>query len=182
MRGTIFFQGRDLLRLPERELRRIRGRHIALVMQSPASALNPVLRLESQLREAWQVHGQASWRSARPQVQSLLRRMGLPGEDSFLRRYPAEISVGQAQRIVIAMAVLHHPSLIVADEPTSALDPGSRQEVLELLGSLTREFRAAILYISHDLAAMDALCTRTGLLRDGRLLEAARAARSEPRP
>jgi peptide/nickel transport system ATP-binding protein len=176
VRGSILFQGRDLLRLPERELRRIRGRHISLVMQSPASALNPVLRLESQLREAWQVHGQTRWRSARPQVQALLRRMGLDPSDSFLRRYPAEISVGQAQRIVIAMAVLHHPSLIVADEPTSALDPGSRQEVLELLGSLTREFHAAILYISHDLAAMAALCTRTGLLRDGRLLEAATAA------
>ena len=171
VRGSIQFQGRDLLRLGERQLRQLRGREIALVMQSPASALNPVLRLETQLREAWEVHGQDSWRHVRPEIQALLRRIGLPDDDSFLRRYPSQVSVGQAQRVVIAMAVLHRPRLIVADEPTSALDPASRREVLELLRSLTRDCQAAILYISHDLASMEALCTRTGLLREGRLVE-----------
>ncbi|MBZ5618352.1 MAG: ABC transporter ATP-binding protein [Acidobacteriia bacterium] len=169
VRGEIWFDGRDLMRLKESQLRRLRGREMSLVMQSPASALNPALRLETQLRESWRVHSQTPWREARPQVHALLERMGLPVDGDFLSHYPSQVSVGQAQRVVIAMAVLHQPKLIVADEPTSALDPGSRLEILNLFRSLVAENRAALIYISHDVPSMQALCDRIHILHAGKL-------------
>src|SRR5262249_10925213 len=114
-------------------------------MQNPAAALNPALRIGSQLREAWLVHSRVPWRNAAGSIEALLYQMGLPAEPGFLLRYPGQVSVGQAQRIVIAMAVLHQPSLIVADEPTSALDPGSRRPILDLFRRLNGEHGAAIL-------------------------------------
>jgi ABC-type glutathione transport system ATPase component len=169
VRGEIRFDGRDLLRMNESQLRRLRGKEMSLVMQSPASALNPALRLETHLHEAWRLHSQTPWRDSRPQIQSLLHRMGLPSDDGFLRRYPGQVSVGQAQRVVIAMAVMHRPKLIVADEPTSALDPGSRREILALLRSLKQEHGAALFYISHDLDSIRELCERDLVLDAGRL-------------
>lgn len=166
--GSILFEGRDLLGLKERELRRIRGRRMAMVPQSPVAALNPALRLEAQLREAWTLHAGTRWREARPRVRELLAQMGLPAEDAFLRRYPHEVSVGQAQRVLIGMAVLHRPALLIADEPTSALDPVSAREILALFARLNRQYSMAMLYISHDLASVDALCTRVAVLAGGR--------------
>jgi ABC-type glutathione transport system ATPase component len=180
VRGEIRFAGLDLLRLPERRLRRLRGREISLVMQSPAAALNPALRLGTHLREAWSVHARTPWREALPGVQALLGRMGLPPGDEFLRRYPGQVSVGQAQRVVIAMAVLHKPRLIVADEPTSALDPGSRRETLDLFRSLSLENRTALLYISHDLDSIRELCHAVHILEAGRI--SARPPGIEPEP
>jgi ABC-type glutathione transport system ATPase component len=165
VRGRIAFEGRDLMRLAEHDMRRIRGREISLVLQSPAAALNPALRIETQIREAWRAHSAVGWKHAREEVRALLSRMGLPGDDAFLRRYSGQISVGQAQRVVIAMAVLHRPKLIVADEPTSALDPASRVEILDLFRRLNREHGAAILYISHDLPSMAELCRRSVFVR-----------------
>ena len=167
VRGQILFGGRDLMRCRERELRQIRGREIALVLQSPIAALNPALRLETQFREAWRAHSQVRWAQARPAVQAVFARMGLPEEEIFLRRYPGQMSVGQAQRVVIAMAVLHHPRLLIADEPSSALDPASRGEMLDLFRRLNREQGTAILYISHDLASMAELCHRQVFLQPG---------------
>jgi ABC-type glutathione transport system ATPase component len=161
VRGRILFGGRDLMTCGERELRRIRGREMALVPQSPIASLNPALRLETQIREAWRAHSPVGWSDARRDVVGLLCRMGLPEEDSLLRRYPSQISVGQAQRVVIAMAMLHKPRLIIADEPSSALDPGWRAGILGLFRSLNRDSGTAILYISHDDASMAELCHRT---------------------
>jgi peptide/nickel transport system ATP-binding protein len=169
--GEICFEGYDLMRYSEREMRRVRGREISLVMQSPTSAFNPVLRIETHLREAWCVHSSTPWRDARADATWLLRRLGLPDDDAFLRRYPGQLSVGQAQRVLVAMAVLHRPKLVVADEPTSALDPASRGECLDLLRQINREFGSAILFISHDLASMNELCHRIAVLRDGKLVE-----------
>ena len=168
-RGSLLFGGRDLLALSERELRRIRGRRIAMVPQSPVAALNPALRLEAHLREAWTLHARSPWREARLGVCELLRRMGIAADNDFLRRYPHQVSVGQAQRVLIAMAVLHRPALLIADEPTSALDPATSREILELFRRFNREFATAILFISHDLASVDALCTRVAVLEAGRL-------------
>jgi ABC-type glutathione transport system ATPase component len=167
-RGAIQFEGRDLLALRERELRAIRGRRMALVMQSPASALNPALRLETQLREAWKTHSDVSWKQARHDVLALLARLGLSDGEKLLRRYSGEVSVGQAQRVVIAMAALHRPALIIADEPTSALDPASRGEIVDLFASLNREHGVAVLFISHDLESMQRLCPRVCVLEAGR--------------
>ena len=170
-RGSIVFEGRELLTSTEKEMRRVRGRRIGLVPQSPASALNPALRLETHLREAWRAHSAQPWNSARAPVQQLLARLELPADDSFLRRYPHQVSVGQAQRVLIAMAVLHRPALLIADEPTSALDTSAQREILGLLRGLNREFAMAALYISHDLASVAAFCQRVGVLGGGRLAE-----------
>jgi len=180
VRGRILFDGRDLMNCGERELRRIRGREIALVLQSPIAALNPALRLESQIREAWRTHSEVSWGNAKSMVRALFRRMELPEDDGFLRRYPAQISVGQAQRVVIAMAVLHQPRLLIADEPSSALDPRSRAEILDLFRTLHRDQGAAILYISHDIASIGELCHRSAVLQPGGCLTASSGPLSRP--
>lgn len=160
IRGSIRLGGRDLMTLDAAALRRVRGREIGLVLQSPVAALNPALKIETQLREVWRAHGAGPWRDARPEVSALLARMDLPAEPEFLRRYPRQLSVGQAQRVAIAMAVMHRPQLILADEPTSALDPESRAGILDLFDSLNRELGITILYISHDLVSVDRLCHR----------------------
>jgi ABC-type glutathione transport system ATPase component len=167
--GSIRFDGRELMELRAAELRRIRGKGMALVMQSPVAALNPALRIETQLREMWRAHEAAPWQSARDAARALLERIGLPAGDEFLRRYPRELSVGQAQRVAIAMAVMHRPKLLIADEPTSALDPGSRNGILELFEQLNAELGISILYVSHDLASVERLCRRAGVLEGGRL-------------
>jgi len=180
-RGEVRFDGRDMLSMRERDLRRLRGSQISLVLQSPAAALNPVLRLGSQLREAWQIHSPVPWREARRGAEALLHQMGLPAGEEFLRRYPGQISVGQAQRVVIAMAMLHRPKLIIADEPTSALDLDARGGILDLLAALNTERHTAILYISHDLDSMRRLCHRMAVLQSGRIQEPARYNSSECR-
>jgi ABC-type glutathione transport system ATPase component len=150
-------------------MRTIRGKHIGLVLQSPMSALNPALRIETQLREVWRAHGGEPWRTARAGIRELLLRMGLPADDAFLRCYPRQLSVGQAQRVAIGMAVMHRPSLVIADEPTSALDPASRGGILDLFESLNVESGMSILYVSHDIASVERLCHSVGVLERGRL-------------
>jgi ABC-type glutathione transport system ATPase component len=166
--GEILFQGRNLLELSGTEMRRLRGRHIALVPQSPLSALNPNLRLGAQLREAWRAH-----ENGEPDWQTLLASVSLPAETSFLRLYPRNLSVGMAQRFLIAMALLHGPSLLLADEPTSALDTITQSEILNLFRRLNRERGIGILYISHDLASVGALCSRVAILHQGQIVESA---------
>jgi peptide/nickel transport system ATP-binding protein len=166
--GEILFQGRNLLELGGTEMRRLRGRHIALVPQSPVAALNPNLRLGTQLREAWRAH-----QSGEPDWQALLASVSLPAEPEFLRLYPRNLSVGMAQRFLIAMALLHGPSLLLADEPTSALDTITQSEILNLFRRLNRERGIGILYISHDLASVGALCSRVAILHQGQIVESA---------
>jgi ABC-type microcin C transport system duplicated ATPase subunit YejF len=134
------------------------------------SALNPALRIETHLREAWRAHREESWRFAREETRDLLMRMGLPAGEEFLLRYPRQLSVGQAQRVVIAMAVMHRPKLLIADEATSALDPASQEEILALFRTLNQELQMAILYVSHDLASVARLCHTVGILDGGRLV------------
>ena len=171
VRGSIRFRGRELMAASRREMQGLRGREISIVLQSPMTALNPVLRLETQFREVWRAHRREApskrWSDGRASVCDLLARMGLPADAKFLRRYPRELSVGQAQRMVIAMAVLHRPKLLIADEPTSALDPATGQEILELFRKCNREFGAAILYVSHDLASVANLCHRVAVVYEG---------------
>jgi peptide/nickel transport system ATP-binding protein len=171
VRGSIRFDGRELMECAPGELRRIRGREIALVFQSPMSALNPALRIETQLREVWRAHSTEAWSGARPRVQELMVRIGLPAGTAFLRRYPRQLSVGQAQRVAIAMAVMHRPKLLIADEPTSSLDPASRGGILDLFEKLNRELGISILYISHDLASVARLCRTAGVIEGGRLVD-----------
>ena len=170
--GEILFAGRDLLRLPEREMRHIRGRDIALVLQSPLASLNPALRIGTQMAEAWRAHQSgAAAKQWKHRALELFERVSLPAEESFLNRYPRQLSVGQAQRVLIAMAVLHKPLLLIADEPTSALDAITQGEILDLFRSLNRELKMAMLFVSHDLLAVASLCSRIAILQRGRIVE-----------
>jgi ABC-type dipeptide/oligopeptide/nickel transport system ATPase component len=164
--GEILFQDRDLLKLNPREMRRLRGKEIALVPQSPLAALNPNMRLGSQLEEAWRAHERG-----KPDWKPLLESVSLPAEESFLRQYPRNLSVGLAQRFLIAMAILHNPALLLADESTSALDTITQAEILRLFKRLNQSRGIAILYISHDLASVASLCHRVAILHDGKIVE-----------
>jgi ABC-type glutathione transport system ATPase component len=169
--GEIFFRDDDLMRIPERRMQTIRGREIAFVPQSPTSFLNPALRIGDQMAEAWKAHRKSSRAETEGEVTRAMEQVGLPAERHFLRRYPGEVSVGQAQRVLIAMAILHHPHLLIADEPTSSLDAISQNEILRLLARLNRQLGMGILYISHDLLSISGFCDRVAILHEGRIVE-----------
>ena len=171
VRGQVIFQGENLLQKTERQLRGIRGRQMSVVLQSPLTSLNPALRIETQLKEAWRAHAEGTGEQCHAAVSAALRSVSLPDGDEFLRRRPWQLSVGQGQRVIIAMAILHRPALLIADEPTSALDTITQSEILGLFARLNRELDMAILYISHDLLSVAALCHRVTILRDGEIVE-----------
>ena len=169
--GTIEFEGRDLLKLPERELRSLRGRKLALVLQSPLSSLNPALRVRTQLKETWRAHASGTRADCDAAIRAALESVSLPSSDDFLRKYPSQMSVGQAQRVLIAMAIMHRPALLIADEATSALDVITQSEILALFRHLNRTTGMAILYISHDLASVVGICDRIAILHNSQIVE-----------
>jgi ABC-type glutathione transport system ATPase component len=174
--GSIFFQGTDLLSLREREWRSLRGRALSLVLQSPLASLNPALEIRTQLREAWHAHcdSKATREDCDRAIQSALANVSLPSfkdDPDFLRKRASQLSVGQAQRVLIAMAILHRPALLIADEATSALDVITQSEILELFARLNRETGMSILYISHDLPSVAEICQRIAILHEGEIVE-----------
>jgi ABC-type glutathione transport system ATPase component len=169
--GEVLLQGENLLRMPERKLRALRGRAVAFIPQSPMTALNPALSLEQHFREAWRAHRKRGGDALTKRMHTLLDEVQLPASRDFLGRRPGEISVGQAQRVLIAMALLHEPALLVADEPTSALDPVTRTQIVELLRCLNRRHRVSLLYVSHDLISVLGLCHRIAVLEAGAIAE-----------
>jgi len=169
--GTIQFQNSDLLRLSERDLCALRGRAIALVLQSPLSSLNPALKIRTQLKEAWRAHASGTSADCEAAIRTSLQNVSLPSDHEFLRKYPSQMSVGQAQRVLIAMAVLHRPALLIADEATSALDIITQSEILALFRQLNRSTGMAILYISHDLASVAGICDRIAIMHEGEIVE-----------
>jgi peptide/nickel transport system ATP-binding protein len=175
-RGSIHFNGRDLMALGEREVRSLRGKEIGLILQSPMSSLNPALRIGTQLAEAWKVHQRGSAEECQQALRDALQNVSLPGEQDFLRRYPSQLSVGQAQRVLIAMAVLHRPPLLIADEPTSALDLITQAEILQLFSNLSAKFGISILYISHDLLSVATIAHRVAVMHQGEIVECRRTA------
>lgn len=169
--GAIQFDGRDLLTLRESELRGLRGRKIALVLQSPLSSLNPALKIRTQLKETWRAHASGVAADCDRAIREALESVSLPSGDEFLAKYPSQMSVGQAQRVLIAMAVMHRPALLIADEATSALDVITQSEILSLFRELNRSFGMSILYISHDLASVAGICDRVAILHEGQIVE-----------
>jgi ABC-type glutathione transport system ATPase component len=169
--GEVLLHGKNLLTLKEREARRMRGREIALVPQSPMTALNSALSLRGHFEEAWRAHTNASREELRARVKELMARVQLPEDEGFMARKPVEISVGQAQRVALALALLHRPAVLIADEPTSALDPATQVEILELLREVNRVDGTALLYISHDLLSVLQLCESVALLHQGCIAE-----------
>jgi ABC-type dipeptide/oligopeptide/nickel transport system ATPase component len=169
--GSILFNGRDLMTLKECEMRSLRGKEIALVLQSPMSSLNPALRIGAQLEEGWKIHHRSTREESTQALLETLESVSLPANRDFLRRYPAELSVGQAQRVLIGMAVLHRPALLIADEPTSALDIITQAEILQLFSSLSRKLGISILYISHDLLSVATISQRVAVMNQGEIVE-----------
>lgn len=173
VQGEALLNGEDLLIKTQKELRSIRGRLISVVLQSPLTSLNPALRIGTQLREAWRAHVESSEEECLAAVRQALSSVSLPDSGEFLRRRPSQLSVGQAQRVTIAMAILHRPALLIADEATSALDSITQSEILQLFARLNRKMGMAILFISHDLLSVAALCHRIAILKEGCIVECA---------
>jgi len=169
--GSIRLNGRDLMSLKESEMRSLRGKEIALVLQSPLSAFNPALRIGSQLEEAWRIHKKTSREECAKAIREMLTDVSLPTDKLFLQKFPAELSVGQAQRALIGMAILHRPALLIADEPTSALDIITQAEILKLFSTLSKKFGIGILYISHDLLSVATISHRVAVMDKGEIVE-----------
>jgi peptide/nickel transport system ATP-binding protein len=169
--GEVVFRGEDLLKKSDRELRTIRGKEMSIVLQSPLTALNPVISIGAQLKESWKAHARGETKQGSAAIRSALESVSLPVDNDFLGRRPSQLSLGQGQRVCIAMAILHRPSLLLADEATSALDPITQSEILNLFAGLNRQMGTAILYISHDLLSVAALCHRICILHEGQIVE-----------
>jgi ABC-type dipeptide/oligopeptide/nickel transport system ATPase component len=169
--GRVEFAGKNLIDFKEAGLRKIRGREISLVPQSPLASLNPCLRLATHFKEAWCAHRPEAKGKWREESLTALNAASLPAEEDFLRRYPRELSVGMAQRVLIALAVLHRPKLLIADEATSALDLITQSEILALFKQLSNAYGISILFITHDLAAAASVCDRLAILHNGEIAE-----------
>jgi peptide/nickel transport system ATP-binding protein len=165
--GAVYVAGRELAGLGWREVRQLRGRTVAYIPQSPASALNPALRVGTQLREC--LTGEDPTVLAR--VREVLREVALPDDDAFLARYPHQLSGGQQQRIAIAMAFIGRPALIVLDEPTTGLDVSTQRHVLQTVRTMCGTYRCAAVYISHDMAVIADLAHRIAVMYSGRIVE-----------
>jgi len=175
--GHIYFRGDDLLSLNEREIRKIRGSQLGLVLQSPLTSLNPALKIRTQLKEAWRAHASGTAADCDNAIRGAMASVSLPHDDEFLKRHPGQLSVGQAQRVLIAMAMIHRPALLIADEATSALDVITQSEILALFAGLNRQTGMGMLYISHDLASVAGICHRIAILHQGEIVECAPTAR-----
>jgi peptide/nickel transport system ATP-binding protein len=171
--GQVRLRERDLLALPESELRAIRGADIALVFQEPSTALNPVFTIGDQIAETLVVHGRAAWPAARTKAVELLDAVRIPHPERRARDYPHQLSGGQLQRVLIAMAVSCRPSLLIADEPTTALDVRIQADILDLLRDMRAEFGLSMLLITHDLGVVAGMADRVAVMQAGRIVEEA---------
>jgi oligopeptide transport system ATP-binding protein len=173
--GRILFEGRDLLSLDDEQMRRIRGNRIAMIFQEPMSSLNPALTVGMQVAEPMVVHRRSAWGSALDAAAGLLGKVRIPDAKSRLHTYPHQYSGGMRQRTMIAMALACEPRLIIADEPTTALDVTVQAQILDLLKELTRETRAALILITHDLGVVARYADHVAVMYGGRIVEQAPA-------
>jgi oligopeptide/dipeptide ABC transporter ATP-binding protein len=171
--GRIEFEGRDLVGLPEEDLRGLRGPGIAMIFQEPMTALNPVFTIGSQMTDVLRRCKGLSRRQARSAAIELLARVGIPAPDRRIDEYPHQLSGGMRQRVVIAMALSCDPKLIVADEPTTALDVTTQAQVLEQMVRLQEEFHMAMILVTHDLGVIAESCDRAMVMYCGRIVEQA---------
>ena len=163
--------GQDILNLPERERRRIRGRRIAMVMQDPKFSLNPVMRVGDQIVEAYRLHSGAGRAAARLKALEMLEAVRIRDPERVFQSYPHEVSGGMGQRIMIAMMLAAGPEILIADEPTSALDVSVRAEVLRIMDDLVRDRGMGLIFISHDLNLVAQFCDRVLIMYAGRIVE-----------
>ena len=171
--GRILFRGRDLLVLPEREMRQIRGGRISMIFQDPMTFLNPVYTAGEQVAEAIRLHQSASRSAAREETINLFRLVGIPNPEERYEAYPHQLSGGLRQRVMIAIALSSRPDLLIADEPTTALDVTIQAQILALLKDLQAQLGMSILLITHDLGVVAETCDRVAVMYAGRIVERA---------
>ncbi|MDE2566467.1 MAG: ABC transporter ATP-binding protein, partial [Burkholderiales bacterium] len=174
--GSVRLRGRELIGLPASELRRVRGREIAMIFQDPMTALTPVLSIGSQIVEQLRVHTALGRAAAKARAIELLAAVGLPQPAAVYGRYPHQLSGGMRQRAVIAMALSCDPSVLIADEPTTALDVTVQAQILALIDRLRRDFGSAVVLITHDMGVVAELADRVMVMYAGRVVERGRAA------
>jgi len=169
--GRVLFEGQDVLQMPRASLERLRGRRITYVFQEPSTSLNPVLTIGQQLVEMLERHTDRRGAAARQRAMELLEDVGLPAAKERLPAYPHELSGGMKQRVMIAMAIASHPSLVVADEPTTALDVTIERQIVQLLRRLVAQLGLSLLIISHNIRLVEQLAGRIAVMRQGRIVE-----------
>jgi len=169
--GEVIFKGRDLLKKSEAEMRKIRGKEIAMIFQEPMTALNPVLTIGFQISEALRMHFDISKEETMKKSVELLKKVGIPIPEQRVNEYPHQLSGGMRQRAMIAMAMSCDPSLLIADEPTTALDVTIQAQILDLMRSLLQEFNGSLIMITHDLGVIAEIADRIAVMYAGKVVE-----------
>ena len=169
--GSITFDGRDVLKFDDNELRKFRGNDVAMIFQDPMSSLNPVLKVGFQIEEAMNAHDRFTKDEAKLRVPQLLRRVRIPDAERRAREFPHQFSGGMRQRVMIAMGLSNEPALLIADEPTTALDVTVQAQIIEQLRDLNRELGTAIVLITHNMAVVASICTWVVVMYAGRVVE-----------
>jgi len=180
--GSIWYQGQDLAKLTEREMRSLRGNRIAMIFQDPMMTLNPVLRIDTQMIETVLAHDNVSRETARQRSRDALGMVGIPSPDERLLAYPHQFSGGMRQRVAIAIALLHNPDLLIADEPTTALDVTIQAQILAEVQKLAVEHGTALIWITHDLSVIAGLADDIAVMYAGRVVESGEATTILDRP
>lgn len=171
--GQALFKGRDLLALPEKEMRKVRGKQIGLIFQDPMTSLNPYLKISSQIMEPLLIHEGLSKSEAMDRAMAELDAVGIPDVKKRINSYPHEFSGGMRQRVMIAMALITRPEILIADEPTTALDVTIQRQVLDLIKTRQEELGTAVIFITHDLAVVSEVCDQVNVMYAGRFVERA---------
>ena len=169
--GEVIFDGKDLLKESEKQVRRIRGRQISMIFQEPMTSLNPVLSIERQLTEALELHLGMSKGEARRESVRRLEQVGIPDADRRIKEYPHQFSGGMRQRVMIAMALSCNPKLIIADEPTTALDVTIQAQILELMKDLSRQYGVSLIIITHNLGIVARYADKVNIMYAGKIVE-----------
>jgi ABC-type dipeptide/oligopeptide/nickel transport system ATPase component len=171
--GKILFEGRNLLELSEKEMRKIRGNRISMIFQEPMTSLNPVLTIGEQIAEGIVLHEKVGKKEAMNQAVEMLRKVEIPFPERRIREYPHQLSGGMRQRVMIAMALALRPAILIADEPTTALDVTIQRQILDLIRKLQEEIGMAVLLITHNLGIIAETAQRVVVMKGGRVVESA---------
>lgn len=171
--GSAIFDGTDLLKASEKQLRSIRGKRISMIFQDPMTSLNPYMRISDQLSEPLEIHENVTGKKALTRAIDALAEVGIPEPEKRIKSYPHEFSGGMRQRVMIAMALITKPELLICDEPTTALDVTVQKQVLDLIRQRQRDLGTAIIFITHDLAVVSEVCDVINVMYAGRIVETA---------
>ena len=167
--GEIILDGEDLLKISEKEMRKIRGRKVSMIFQDPMTALNPIMKVGEQIAEVIKLHNDIPWREANERAVKMLEMVGIPGDRC--EEYPHQFSGGMKQRVIIAMALACSPELLLADEPTTALDVTIQAQVLEMIAKLKKDFNTSMIMISHNLGVVAEVCDDLAVIYAGEIVE-----------